>query len=85
MSTALDPLIHDPARLRVVATLAALPDGDTLSLTRLQDLLGLTRGSLIARLHELGHAGYVRTEKTPSNTNPMITEGTACWPRRSTG
>ena len=28
MSTgALDPLIHDPERLRIVAALAALPDG----------------------------------------------------------
>ena len=40
MSTgALDPLIHEPGRLRVVATLAALPDGDALSVTRLQDML----------------------------------------------
>ena len=32
MSTgALDPLIHDPERLRIVATLAAPPDGDALS------------------------------------------------------
>ncbi len=39
MSTgALDPLIHDPERLRIVATLAALPDGDALSGTRLQDV-----------------------------------------------
>jgi hypothetical protein len=60
---ALDPLIHDPARLRVVATLAALPDGDTLSAARLQSMLGLTPGSLVAQLCELGHAGYVRTEK----------------------
>jgi DNA-binding Lrp family transcriptional regulator len=65
MSTsALDPLIHDSERLRVVATLAALPDGDALALTRLQDMLGLTPGSLITRLRELDHAGYVRTEKT---------------------
>jgi DNA-binding MarR family transcriptional regulator len=65
MSTsALDPLIHDPERLRVVATLAALPGGDTLSFTRLQSMLGLRPGSLITRLRELGHAGYVRTEKT---------------------
>ena len=28
---ALDPLIHVPARLQIVATLAALPDGDALS------------------------------------------------------
>ncbi len=65
MSTsALDPQIHDPDRLRVVATLAALPGGDTLSVTRLQGMLGLTPGSLITRLRELDHAGYVRTEKT---------------------
>jgi len=65
MSTgALDPLIHDPGRLRIVAALAALPDGDALAVTRLQDMLGLTPGSLIAGLRELGHAGYVRTEET---------------------
>ena len=64
MSTgALDPLIHDPERLRVVATLAALPDGDTLSVTRLQNMIGLTPGSLITRLRELDHAGYVRTAR----------------------
>ncbi len=62
MSTGtLDPLIHDPARLRVVATLAVLPDGDGLSVTRLQDLLGFTPGGLITRLRELGRAGYVQT------------------------
>ncbi len=65
MSTgALDPLIHDPERLRIIATLAALPDGDALSVTRLQDMTGLTPGSQITRLRELDHAGYVRTEKT---------------------
>jgi hypothetical protein len=64
MSTsALDPVIHNLERLRVVATLAALPDGDALSVTRLQDLLGLTPGNLITRLRELGHVGYVRTQK----------------------
>src|ERR1700677_1332470 len=31
-----DPLIHVPTRLRIVVTLAALPDGDALSFTRLQ-------------------------------------------------
>jgi hypothetical protein len=30
---ALDPLIHLPARLQIVATLAALPGGDALSWT----------------------------------------------------
>lgn len=60
----LDPLIHAPARLRIVATLAALPDGDTLSFTRLQDMIGLTPGNLITHLRKLEDAGYLDTEKT---------------------
>jgi DNA-binding MarR family transcriptional regulator len=60
----LDPLIHVPARLRIVATLAALPDGDALSFTRLQDMIGLTPGNLIKHLRKLEDAGYVDTEKT---------------------
>ena len=58
-----DPLIHDPGRLRVVATLAALPGGDALSVTRLQHMTGLTAGRLITRLRGLEHAGYVRTDQ----------------------
>ncbi len=61
---ALNPLIHDPRRLRIVATLAALPDGDALSVKRLQDMTGLTPGSLITCLRELDHARYVRTAST---------------------
>src|SRR5450755_2393286 len=75
MSTgALDPLIHDPGRLRVVATLAALPDGDALSFTRLQDMIRLPSGSLITCLRELGRAGYVRTGR------PAATEHRPLWP-----
>lgn len=62
----LDPLIHVPARLRITATLAALPDGDALSFTRLQDMLGLTPGNLITHLRKLEDAGYLNTEKTGS-------------------
>jgi DNA-binding MarR family transcriptional regulator len=60
----LDPLIHAPARLRIIATLAALPDGDALSFTRLQDMIGLTPGNLITHLRKLEDAGYIGTEKT---------------------
>jgi DNA-binding MarR family transcriptional regulator len=62
----LDPLIHVPARLRIVATLAALPDGDELSFTRLQDMIGLTPGNLITHLRKLEDAGYLSSEKTTS-------------------
>jgi DNA-binding MarR family transcriptional regulator len=61
---ALDPLIHVLARLRIVATLAALPDGDALSFTRLQDVLGLTPGNLITHLRKLEEAGYLTTDKS---------------------
>ena len=60
----LDPIIHGAARLRIVVTLASLPDGDALSFTRLQDLIGLTPGNLITHLRKLEHAGYVAAEKT---------------------
>jgi DNA-binding MarR family transcriptional regulator len=64
MSDELDPLIHAPARLRIVATLAALPEGDTLSFPRLQEIGGLTAGNLITHLRKLEDADYVRSEKT---------------------
>jgi DNA-binding transcriptional ArsR family regulator len=63
---ALDPLIHVPARLQIVATLAALPDGDALSFTRLQDMIGLTPGNLITHLRKLEDADYLTSEKTGS-------------------
>jgi DNA-binding transcriptional ArsR family regulator len=62
----LDPLIHVPARLQIMATLAALPDGDALSFTRLQDLIGLTPGNLITHLRKLEDAEYLTSEKTGS-------------------
>ena len=70
MSTsAPDPVIHNPQRLRIVATLAALPDGDTLSVGRLQTMIGLPPGSPIIGLSELGQAGYVRTEAPVGGTS----------------
>jgi DNA-binding MarR family transcriptional regulator len=60
----LDPVIHGPARLRIMVTLATLPEGDDLSFTRLQDLLSLTPGNLITHLRKLEDAGYVTTVKS---------------------
>jgi DNA-binding MarR family transcriptional regulator len=69
----LDPLIHTPARLRIVATLAALSDDDTLSFTRLQDLIGLTPGNLITHLRKLEDAGYLSTEKSGNGAASLTT------------
>ena len=69
----LDPVIHAPARLRIVATLAALPDGDTLSFTRLQDMIGLTPGNLITHLRKLEEAGYLSSDKSGNGTASRTT------------
>src|SRR5882762_2030923 len=60
----LDPLIHVPARLRILVTLAALNEGDTLSFARLQDMLDLTPGNLITHLRKLEDAAYLTSDKT---------------------
>jgi DNA-binding MarR family transcriptional regulator len=69
----LDPLIHVPTRLKIVATLAALPDGDTLSFTRLQDMLELTPGNLIIQLRKLEEADYISSEKTRNGSAQKTT------------
>jgi DNA-binding MarR family transcriptional regulator len=75
----LDPVIHVPARLRIVVTLAALRNGDDLSFTRLQDLIGLTPGNLITHLRKLEDAGYVTTARTgngnAARTSVALTAG----------
>lgn len=68
--TELDPVIHAPARLRVVATLAALASGDELSFPKLQKLLGMTAGNLSNHLRKLEDAGYVRVTKTHEGRTP---------------
>ena len=62
----LDPAIHVPARLRIMVTLASLDEGDDLSFTRLQDLIGLTPGNLITHLRKLEDVGYITTNKNGS-------------------
>jgi DNA-binding transcriptional ArsR family regulator len=61
-SAALDPVLHEPHRLRIVAALAALPAGDAVSVGRLRHLTGLPPVRLDSGLGELGRAGYVHTD-----------------------
>jgi len=64
----LDPLIHAPARLRILVTLAALDDGDTVAFTRLQKMPDLTPRNPLTHLRKLGDAAYITTEKTGNGT-----------------
>jgi DNA-binding MarR family transcriptional regulator len=66
-------MIHMPTRLKIVATLAALPHGDGLSFTRLQDMLRLTPGNLIIQLRKLEEADYLSSEKTRNGSTQKTT------------
>jgi DNA-binding transcriptional ArsR family regulator len=66
----LDPVIHAQARLRVVAALSTLADGDSIAFPRLQDLLKMTAGNLSVHLRKLEDAGYVRVTKTHQGRTP---------------
>ncbi len=81
----LDPVIHAPTRLRIVAALATLADGDSLSFSRLQSLLDLTPGNLITHLRKLEEAAYVESAKTGARTSVHLTHaGRAAFERYST-
>jgi len=66
----LDPVIHAEARLRVVATLAAMANGDQISFPRLQEILGMTAGNLSTHNRKLEDAGYVQITKTIAGRSP---------------
>lgn len=57
----LDRVIHEPARLMLVALLSAVESADFLYLLKESDL---TKGNLSVHLSKLEEAGYVEVEKT---------------------
>ncbi len=60
----LDNIIHQPARLQIMASLLALDPGEQVDFVYLRKILDLTDGNLGAHLAKLENAGYVKTEKT---------------------
>lgn len=66
--TDLDRLIHEPARLTVVALLAGVREADFVWLLRES---GLTKGNLSNHLAKLTDAGYVEMEKTYRGRIPL--------------
>jgi DNA-binding HxlR family transcriptional regulator len=57
----LDRVIHEPARLLLVALLSSVESADFLFLLKES---ALTKGNLSVHLSRLEEAGYVQTEKT---------------------
>jgi len=63
-----DRLIHEPARLMIVAILYAVESADFIYLQRETEL---TKGNLSSHLSKLESAGYVEIEKTYRGKIPL--------------
>jgi DNA-binding MarR family transcriptional regulator len=64
---ALDRLVHEPARLMVLASLYVVESADY---TYLMRQAGLTWGNLSAHLSKLEEASYIQVEKTYRGKRP---------------
>jgi len=66
----LDRLLHEPARLQIIAHLVVLEGADFLFLLR---QTGLTKGNLSSHVRKLEEAGYVEVEKKFVDRHPVTT------------
>ena len=66
--TEVDRVIHEPARLLIVALLAGVREADFLYLLNES---GLTKGNLSSHLAKLEEAGYIEVEKTYRGKVPL--------------
>ncbi|WP_426506764.1 winged helix-turn-helix domain-containing protein [Dactylosporangium sp. McL0621] len=73
--TELDPVIHVQARLRIMAALSSLGDGDRMTFPRLQQVLDMTAGNLSVHLTKLEQAGYVEVVKSFRGRTPTTSAG----------
>ena len=69
----LDDIIHQPLRLRIMAALNALPEGQGLEFVRLKKLTGATDGNLGAHIETLARAAYVTVDKAFVGKKPQTT------------
>ena len=67
---ALNEIIHQPVRLRIMSVLVTISRESQVSFNYLKDLLDLTDGNLGAHLRKLEEAGYITITKTFVNNKP---------------
>jgi DNA-binding MarR family transcriptional regulator len=65
--TEIDRVVHEPARLMLMATLYVLDSADY---TFLMNLTGVTWGNLSAHIAKLEESGYVEVEKSFKGKRP---------------
>jgi DNA-binding MarR family transcriptional regulator len=63
----IDDLLHEPARLRLLAFLAVVKRAD---FTYLLKLTGMSKGNLSVQMSKLGDAGLVQIEKSFAGKRP---------------
>lgn len=68
--TTIDRVIHEPARLAVIAVLSACESADFKSLLH---LTGITKGNLSVQLQKLEEAGYITITKSFRDKYPQTT------------
>ena len=66
----LDETIHQSTRLRIMALVVSVPEGDRLAYGFIQNTLGLTGGNLTTHLRKLEGAGYLTMEKEFVDAKP---------------
>jgi DNA-binding MarR family transcriptional regulator len=65
-----DEIIHQSLRLKIMATLNALPRSEKIEFPRLKALLKATDGNLGAHIGTLENAGYIAVEKDFADRKP---------------
>lgn len=78
-----DEIIHQPLRLKILAALKALPDGERLEFVRLKAIVKATEGNLGAHIGTLETAGYIKVEKDFHNNRPRTRVSLTRTGRRS--
>jgi DNA-binding MarR family transcriptional regulator len=66
----LDTIIHQPVRLRIMASVVTLELDEQVDFSALKKLLEVTDGNLGAHLSKLEQAGYIALEKTFVDKKP---------------
>jgi len=78
-----DEIIHQSLRLKIMATLNALPRGEQVEFPRLKALLKATDGNLGAHLATLENAGYVSIAKDFADRKPRTRVSLTATGRRA--
>ena len=66
----MDEIIHQPVRLKIMASLSALENGEEVDFNYFKKMLKVTDGNLGAHLKKLENAEYIKIDKTFVDRKP---------------